>query len=350
MKLARRFLPLLIVSILFAVPAFAQFGRISGTVLDQQGKPIRDAEITIDRQDPGFTNHMVTKTDKGGYYSGNLPVGNYKISLKIAGKDVDYINGLPVTAGIPGQGDFDLREPGKNRDGACAMSRINPAAATQCQPGASTGGNGGPTDEQRAKVAADKAKQEAVSAAFGAGIAAANAKNWPEAIKQFQAAAAEDPGKDIIWGNLGLAFDGAKKYDDAITSFLKAIELKPMEAVYYNNLGVAYGNAGKMEDASKALLKYAELEPTGAGQAYFNLGAILTNKGRGKDATDAFKKAIEYDANNVDAYYQLGIALMSTASTMKESIPMFEKVVQLAPNTPNADTAKQMIDAVKKMP
>jgi Tfp pilus assembly protein PilF len=348
MKPAQRILTLLVLVILFTLPAYAQFGRLGGTVLDQQGKPIRDAEIVIDRQDTGYTGHWVLKTDRQGYYSANLPVGNYKITFRMEGKDVDFINGMPVTAGIPGQGDFDMREPGKNRDGACAMMRINPAATTACQPGAISGG-GGPTDAERAKNAADRAKQEAVNAAFAAGVAAAGAKNWDEAIKQFQAAASEDPEKDIIWGNLGIAFDAVKKYDDAINSYKKAIELKPTEIAYYNNLGLVYGNAGKIEDAIATLQKVGELDPASAGPAYYNLGAMLTNRGKTREASDAFKKSIELAPDNADSYYQLGISLMGTPATMAQAIPMFEKYIQLAPTDPNAEVAKQMIEAVKQM-
>jgi tetratricopeptide (TPR) repeat protein len=324
MKFANKILPFLIMAMLFAIPSFAQTGMIEGKVLDKEGKPIQNADITIDRID--LAGQFKVKSDKNGLFRASVPTASYKVTVTVNGAVVDFINGLRVSTGEAAKADFDAREAA-NRSRA-ADENLSP--------------------EEKAKRDADKQKNDAVKAAFDAGVAALAAKNYNEAVTQFQTAATADPSKDIIWGNLGMALSGAKKYDDAANAYKKAIELKP-QGSYYNNLGLAYGNANKMEDAVAAMQKSAELEPTGAAQAYFNLGALMTNKGKTKEAAEAFKKATEFDPNNADAYYQLGISLMAAPATMKESIPMFEKVISIDPKGPNADVAKQMIDAVKAM-
>jgi tetratricopeptide (TPR) repeat protein len=168
-----------------------------------------------------------------------------------------------------------------------------------------------------------------------------------EAARLFQTAAEADPTQHVIFANLADALSNAKQYDQAAAAYNKAIEIKPDEAAYYNNLGIVYGNAGKIDEASQALQKAAELSPTTAGQAYYNLGAVLTNRGRTKDASDAFKKAIEFNPMMASAYYQLGISYFGSPTTIAEAVPVLEKFLEMQPTGPDAEAAKQLIDAAK---
>ena len=323
MKFANRTLPFLLVAMFFAVPGFAQTGMIEGKVLDTAGQPMVGVAVVADRLD--IAAKFEVKTDNRGNYLTRVPVGRYKISVLKDGSVMDFINNVTVTSGEPTKSDFDMREIATR--GRASEADLSP--------------------EERAKLDAERAKADAVKGAFDLGVAALGAKNWEEAIKQFQTAADADPTRDIVFANLGDAYSGGRKYEEAATAYKKAIELKPTTAAYYNNLGIIYGSAGKMDEASAALAKVAELDPAGAGQAYFNLGAMLTNRGRTKDAAAAFQKAIEFDASNAEAYYQLGISNMGTQATMGEAITAFEKYLQLQPNGPNAETAKALIEAAK---
>jgi tetratricopeptide (TPR) repeat protein len=323
MKFAYRTLPFLLVAMFFAVPGFAQTGMIEGKVLDNAGQPMVGVAVVADRLD--ITAKFEVKTDARGNYLTRVPVGRYKISVLRDGTVLDFINNVNVTSGEPTKSDFDMRDlANRARAGEANLS-----------------------PEERAKLDAERAKADAVKGAFDLGVAALAAKNFEEAVKQFQTAADADPTRDIVFANLGDAFSGARKYEEAANAYKKAIELKPTTAAYYNNLGIIYGNAGKMDEASAALQKVAELDPAGAGQAYYNLGAMLTNRGRTKDAATAFQKAIEFDANNADAYYQLGISHMGTPATMGDAVKAFEKYLQLQPSGPNAETAKALIEAAK---
>jgi tetratricopeptide (TPR) repeat protein len=84
------------------------------------------------------------------------------------------------------------------------------------------------------------------------------------------------------------------------------------------------------------------------------LGALLTNAGQAEPATVAFKKAIEVDPNYADAYYQYGISLMGKATLGEggKMVPVagtgeaFQKYLELAPNGPNAEAAKALLDSI----
>jgi len=319
MKFASKILPFLVVAMLFAFPGFAQTGNISGKVVDTEGKPATGLTISIDRQ--GITQHFEVKTDgKGQYLHAGLPTGQYKVSVIKDGKTLTSNPSVRVTFGGDTKTDFDLKQ-----------------AAAQ-----------GVSEEERAKIAEEKAKQEAVKNSFELARTAMTAKNYDEAIRLFKEAAEKDATQHVIFANLADALSSAKKYDDSAAAYRKAIELKPDEAAYYNNLGIVLGNAGKIDEATQSLQKAAELNPTGAGQSYYNLGAVLTNRGRTKEAADAFKKAIEFNPQMAQAYYQLGISYFGAPNTIPEAIPVLEKFLQMQPSGPDAEAAKQLIEAAKQ--
>ncbi len=318
MKVASTVLAFLLMAFIFVVPSYAQSGAINGQVLDLEGKPIQGATIVIERV--GINQKFEVKTDaKGSFVHAGLQVAPYNVTLMMPdGRMGPKLEGIRVRLGTVVSADFDLRT-------------FAPKISA----------------EEQAKMDAEAKSAEDMKNAFQAGIAAMSAKNYPEAARLFQQAAEKDATQHVIFGNLGGALTEVKKYDDAVAAYKKAIELKPDEAAYYNNLGVVYGNMGKIDDAVASLQKAAELNPANAAQSYFNLGAVLTNRGRTKDAGEAFKKAIEYNPNMAQAYYQLGISYFGTPGTMAEAVPVLEKFLTMQPSGPDADAAKQLIEAAR---
>src|SRR5262245_19514786 len=137
MKLVCKTLPFLLMAMLFAVPAFSQTGNISGKVVDADGKPLTGATISIDRQ--GISQHFEVKTDnKGQYLHAGLPTGQYKVSVVRDGKPLMTNENVRVTFGGDTKTDFDLK---------------NARAA-------------GASDEERKKIAEEKAKADATKASF----------------------------------------------------------------------------------------------------------------------------------------------------------------------------------------
>lgn len=324
MRVAIRTMPLVLTAFVlgavFAVPTYAQTGAIEGKVIDTEGKPLVGVTMSIDRK--GITQHFEVKTDaKGAYFHAGLPTGQYMVTVMKDGQKLNFVDGVRVTFGGTAKVDFDFK---------AMMSQAPKISA-----------------EEQAKLDAEKAKAEATKGAFDAGRTALTAKNWDEAIRQFNTAAEADATQHVIFANLADAYSGARKYTEAADAYNKAIALKPDEAAYYNNLGIVYGNAGKIDEAAQALQKSAELNPTGAGQAYFNLGAVLTNRGRTKEASDAFKKAIEFKADMAEAYYQLGVSYMGSPQTMGDAVTALEDYIAKFPTAQNAEVAKQLVEAAR---
>src|SRR5215813_5586309 len=195
MKLVSKTLGFLAVALLFAIPGFAQTGNISGKVVDTDGKPVTGATISIDRQ--GIAQHFEVKTDnKGQYLHAGLPTGQYKVSVVKDGKTLMTNDAVRVAFGGDAKTDFDLK---------------NAKAAA-----------GGATDEERKKIAEEKAKADATKASFEAARAAVTAKNYDEAIRLFKEAAEKDPTQHVIFANLADAYSQTRKYDDAAEAYKKA--------------------------------------------------------------------------------------------------------------------------------
>jgi tetratricopeptide (TPR) repeat protein len=214
--------------------------------------------------------------------------------------------------------------------------------------------------KEREKMAS---KNKALNDAYNAGRTAAAAKQYDEAVKQFNAAAEIDPNQVAIWTNLADSYvglgdgktDAAEKqaaYDKGSEAYQKALAINPDDAAVHNNYGLALVKMKKIEDAQAELQKAATLDPASAGKYYYNLGAILTNIGQTEAAGAEFRKAIDADPNYAEAQFQYAIYLsakmpppgpdgkLTAPPGMTEAL---QKYLALSPNGPNAESAKGLL-------
>ena len=327
-----KFASVIVVAATLASALYGQIGQgtIRGKILDREGKPLQGAVLRVEH----LTTHQIddAKTNRNGEYSlSGLFQGQYKVTLLVDGRAAMVRgegtgNAVYVSNGTDSNVSFDLR----NAPATPPPAPAAPAAAT---------GDGG--------KAPDKKIVDEVKTTFSAGLAAMNAKNFEEAVRQFQIAAEKDPSQSAIFGNLGLALSNLKKYDEAVAQYRKSIALRPDDPAIHALVSLALANAGKIDEAAQAVQEVAKLDPSMAGESYYNLGAILTNRGKSKEAVELFKKAIEIDPKNARSYYQLGIAYFGSAETIPQAVPALEKFLELQPSGPDAEAAKQLIEAAK---
>jgi cytochrome c-type biogenesis protein CcmH/NrfG len=382
MRIVSKILVVVAIAMLCATPLLAQVGQgaIHGKVLDRDGKPLQGAQLVvmaINSQDNTILSRIEAKTNKNGQYSlSGLYNGKYKVTLMGDGKPV-MVRGeavgddIFVTDGRDASVNFDMRN-------APASPPPPPAAAAA----APRGGGGGdraaneaaPKGDSEMRNAFDAGRKavEAVRAAEAAAATATGdtkrqqletaAKSYDEAVKLFQTASEKDSKQHVIFAQMGLALTGqaavmsdlrnppaevSKKYEDAAAAYQKAIEIKPDEPAYFSNRSLVLANSGKIDEAIADAQKATTLNPQLAGQSYFNLGLILTRSGKAKESIDVFKKSIEIDPQNAKAFYQLGIAYFGATETIPLAVTAFETFLKLQPTGPDADAAKQFIEAAK---
>ena len=109
----RRLPGLTTITLLFAGAAFAQTSQIEGVVKGEDGQPLKDALIKIERLDIKG-NYKVKTKKKGEYLHAGLPLGKYKVTLEVDGKDVDFVDNVNLRFD-PSTVNFDLQKQAAQR-------------------------------------------------------------------------------------------------------------------------------------------------------------------------------------------------------------------------------------------
>ena len=351
-------LPGFALTLLFAGAALAQTGQIAGTVKDENGQPLKDALIKIERKDIKG-NYKVKTKKKGDYLHAGLPLGTYKVVLEVNGKDIDSVDNVRTKLGDDTVVDFDMQRTKAQQQAVTQAAETG--TLTKEQERSMTSEQKAALDKQVKERSAAMAKNKALNDAFNAAMQAKEAKNYEAAAEGFQKASEMDPNQVVIWSQMADAYGelsktktGAEKdaaLGKSIEAFQKALALQPTDAGTRNNYALVLARAGKIPEMQEELAKAVQADPTNAGRYYYNMGAVLTNISQLPAACDAFKKAIDTDASYADAHYQFGICLTSKATAKPDgsivfpegTADAFQKYLALKPDGPFAESAKGML-------
>ncbi len=362
MKTIKRYVPGLALCLLaFAGSAVAQTSSLEGVVKGEDGQPLKDAVINIDRKD--IKGHYQVKTKKkGDYFHAGLPLGTYKITLVVDGKERDSVDNVKTRLGDPLPVNFDLqgqRARAESQAKAVEAGTLPPEQARDMTPEQKAA-----LEKQIKERAGAMAKNKALNDSFNQGMEALKAKQFDVAVQAFTKASEMDAKQNVIWGNLAETYSelaktktGAEKdaaLAKAAESYQKAIELQPTDASYHNNYALALARMNKFPEMQTELNKAVELDAPNAGRYYYNMGAVLVNANQLAPACEAFDKAIAADANYADAHYQKAMCLTAKATISadgKTSFPEgtekeFQKYLELKPDGQFADSAKGMLQAM----
>lgn len=353
-----RLIPALAAGLLFTSGLYAQTGALAGQVKGEDGKPLKDAIIKIERQD--IRGNYKTKTNKKGeWIHAGLPLGTYNISVEVEGQVRDRVQGVRTTLGDPVEVNFDLEAIRKRQEAMNAAAQTGQVTKEIARD---------MTPEQRKQMEEaikqrerQLAKNKELNDAYNAGMEALKTRNFEAATQSLMKAAELDPKQHVIWGQLAEAYSGLAQtktgdeqnaaFEKAFEAYRKAIELKPDDAGYLNNFALALARAKRFDEAQQELTKAAQVDPPNAGKYYYNLGALLVNNQQLEPAGEAFKKAIEADPNHADSHYQYGIYLVSKAQVDASgkvtpapgTREAFEAYLRLKPDGPFAESARGMI-------
>jgi tetratricopeptide (TPR) repeat protein len=374
----------------------AQSGQLRGHVVMKQADgtqvPVAGAQIDVYRTD--IAGKYETKTDKrGDFVFAGLPyIGTYIVTASQAGAHPDWVPN--VKAGRELEVTLTL-SPG---DGSrLTLEQIK--AVLSAGGGAGGGGGGGQlTAEDKAKQAErereiaevnaqnEKAKNanEIIGRAFKAGNAALMAKNYDEAIKQYQEGLAADSTQSALLTNEALAYKarGVEEYnagvsakDDtektskleaaksdfkaAATASAKAAALvkalptptDPTELAHYNgNRLASYStNAeamrllvtkvdGTQADAALAAFKdyiSVETDPVKKAKAQIDAAQMLLDAGAVDKSYAEFHTILETQPDNPDANLGAGLSLFASGDKAKyqEAANYLQHYVDVAPDT-----------------
>jgi tetratricopeptide (TPR) repeat protein len=321
-----------------AVPAIAQgtSGSVKGRVLDPQGQPAAMAQLTLENTKDSTKEPIIVSTNLTGDFAVDvLPAGTWLVTVVQAKfyaqrKDpVVITNGEKVDAGDikmhVGTGDEMRRAADAQK---AAVAKHNDRAAK----------------EQLAVKAADTAR---------------DAGNYDDAIAKYADVAGLLTNCGLCYIRIGdIYLDQKNDPTEAEKAYLKAIDLNAANssadastrAAPYAKLATIYNKQQKFDDASKMSAKANEVMEAGGGTgdptAAYNQGVSLWNAQKMPEAQAQFEKAVKLDPKMAEAYYYLAMTLVNQ-NKIPAAKPNLETYLKLAPDGPNAATAKAILASIK---
>ncbi len=383
------------VLVLSAIAASAQTGQLRGSVklVGSDGKPAPVAGATIDVFRTDISGEFHTKTDKKGeWVFAGLPfVGTYIVAVSAPGAAPNANSGVKAGREVPVDVVLQAGDGRRlTREEAVTVSK---------------GGGGGPTSSSGGgESAADKAKREElvkkneeiaaankkatdtnaiVGESFKAGNAALTAKNYQEAVKQYDVGLTADPEQAALLTNKAAALKalGVEKYNAAIQTKDDAARTAGIEAAKENfknaaeasdkafdiikkepaatdpndqkkhdsnkyaalsvraeayRLYVSKGDSTKADAGMVAFQDYiaAETDPAKKTKAQLDLAQMLLDAGAGDKAFAEYQKILAAQPDDVDANLGAGLALFSTGDKTKyqEAANFLQHFVDKAPD------------------
>jgi len=279
-----------VVVLVVASSASAQ-SRINTVVLDDQGRPIEDATVTMVAVE-GISQMTGSTNARGEFETLGLAPGAY--AFTVTKDDMTSRIMETLTMARPLELEFIL-------------------APTS-----------GLTPEQI------ELQEEMNDLAVNA-VAAMNEGREADAIQMFNDVIANRPNCSDCFYNLGVAYSNQQQYDEAAGAFQRTVQIAPDNAEAYTGLANVYNIQQKFDLAAEASTMAANLGTGGDATASYNQGVILWNAGNFADAKAQFETAIAADPTIGDAYYQLGMANLNLGM-IPEARQAFEGYLQAAPD------------------
>ena len=318
-----------------AAPAFAQgTGIAKGKIIGTDGKPAANAEVLlVDSKDATKGPYLAT-AGADGAFTQPLPVGSWLLTAK------------------QGKGYAERKEEIEVKAGETADAgevRLRPASVSESTKFDET---------TKALIAKHNEKVAKQQAAVAAADAAAKSGNFDDAITKYGEVADVVENCGLCYVRIGDIYrDNKNDMDGAEKAYKKALDLSDAggdnlaKAGAYNGLAAVYNKQKKFDEASQMSAKAADLTPAdaaggGDATASYNAGISLWNASKYPEAQAQFQKAVKIDPKMAEAYYYLAMTQVNQ-NKLTEAKPNLETYLKLAPDGPNAATAKAVLDSIK---
>jgi len=149
-----------------------------------------------------------------------------------------------------------------------------------------------------------------------------------------------------LLSRLGVMYLDRDRVNESIKVLSKAHQLKPKNHKVLVNLGAAYDAAGKAAEAQVYYRDALQLVP-GDSVATCRLASSLYAQANYKDAMRLLRTMLNKGTGAYCAYFTLGVAF-ADAGIYRDAIRMWKRVIEIAPNSPEAASAKESIEVLEK--
>lgn len=297
-----------------ALFAVAQ-ARLHGAVKDEQGRPVGGVKITVTL--PGVASFKVEEsTDERGNYAITLidATRTYTYRFEKEGfQTMEQSFKVPINSNE--KRDFQI-------------VTLEAARMGVGQPGRQL------TDQEKAVLV------------FNEGAEAAQQGDNATARKKFEEAIALDASLAAAWTAQATLSFTEKNYADAVARAEKAIALDPKDGRALRILVEGYTQLGDTVKAKAASEALALADPKAGAADLYNQGIREYNAGNMDKAFELFEKSLEGDATFAKTHYMLGMCHVNRGQNA-DAKQHFETFLAMAPNDPDAATAKEMLNYIK---
>jgi len=167
-----------------------------------------------------------------------------------------------------------------------------------------------------------------------------------DSVRILEQAVAADSSYDNLY-RLGVAYLDRDRAIEAVRMFRRCTELKPKDLKSWVNYGAAQDAIGHGGDARKAY-RQALVISDGDEIALCRLAASLYAGSYRTASMDTLRLTIRKHPESYCAYFTLGVAF-ADAQMYQEAIRAWEKVVEFAPDTPEAQSARESISTLRQL-
>jgi tetratricopeptide (TPR) repeat protein len=294
-------------------------GRIIATITDDKGAPVEGAKVTLTRTGTAYKIEKVS--DKKG-----------QVMLLVLDATQEYQLHIEKA----GYGPYDGPVKPKVSD-TMRLSFTLPAVAPQAAA----------SDGPKELSGADQAVL-----AYNEGVTALKSGNVAAALTSLEKAASLNPKLPEAQVALAEAYLDQKRYGDALAAADRFLAMRPGDAEGLRARYDALKGAGDNEKARQALDALAAADPKNGEAAvrYFNEGAEKARTGNLEDAAVFFEKVVQIaptDPKFAKAHYVLGLTYAKDDAKKAQAKEQLNAFLQMAPNDPDAATAKEMLAYLK---
>jgi superkiller protein 3 len=161
-------------------------------------------------------------------------------------------------------------------------------------------------------LAAAGCKQQSQQPQGQAGFPGGAMIKSPEEIRQLQQLAEQTPKNPEAWAMLGNALMDSQRFPEAVDAYQKSLALDPKNVNVRVDRGTCYRNSGQP-----------------------------------KLAVEEYRKALKIDPNHINANRNMGVVLAFDLNDKKGAAKSFEKYLSLAPNAPDAQEIRQVVQQLR---
>ncbi|MGC2193818.1 MAG: FG-GAP-like repeat-containing protein [Terriglobales bacterium] len=168
----------------------------------------------------------------------------------------------------------------------------------------------------RASEADAAAKAAEAARLNNIGVAYMNQQLFEKALKEFEAASAQDPSSMVARLNQGVALLNLQKVDEAKALLEDVVKQAPKDAHAWYNLGLFYKNTNETDAAVAAFRHVIEIDPNDADTWYF-LGTVYAQAKQYPQAIDAFEHALKLNPLHASGEFGISRAYQQSGDTQK---------------------------------